>query len=111
MAARQSDAMQTDTNKRRQFIVFTSSQNLWLKVIISDKKKTDLSEHNSLSVWNSWDEIRLRVVLQEDVVALENNVRLSGNEQRAMRWFVAYSVAELPAIGSHLVAEKRWLFT
>lgn len=66
--------------------------------------ETHLSEGHSDSLWGTWESLGLRVVLQEDAIALENHIWLTVNHQRALERFKAHCVAKLPAIGRHLVA-------
>lgn len=65
---------------------------------------THLSEGHGDGVWDTRGRLGLRVVLQEDAVALENHVWLAVNHQRALKRFKAHRVEKLAPVGRHLVA-------
>lgn len=68
--------------------------------------ETDLSEGHSDCLWDTRERLGLRVVFQEDAVALENHIWLTVDHQRALKQVKAHRVAKLPAIGRHLVATR-----
>lgn len=70
-----------------------------------------LSEGHGDGLWDTRQRLGLRVVLQEDAVALENHVWLTVNRERALERFIAHCVAELAAVGRHLVATERLIST
>ncbi len=63
-----------------------------------------LSEGHSDGLWDAWERLGLRVVFQEDAVALENHIWPTINHQRALKWLKAHCVSKLPTISRHLVA-------
>lgn len=65
-----------------------------------------LSEGHGDGLWDTRQRLGLRVVFQEDAVALENHVWLTVNRKRALERFKAYCVAELAAVGRHLMATQ-----
>lgn len=66
--------------------------------------ETNLSEGHGDCLWDSWERLGLRVVLQEDAIALEDHIWLTVNHQRALERLKAHRVAKLAAIRRHLVA-------
>lgn len=73
-----------------------------LKLIHDDEMY--LSEGHADGLWETRQGLGLRVVLQENAVALKNHIGLTVNHQRALKGFKAHGVAKLPAVCSHLVA-------
>lgn len=73
----------------------------------STRKQTNLSESHDDGLWEAWEGLGLRVVLQEDAVALENHVRLAVDDQRALVRLEAHRVAQLPTVGRHLGGSEQ----
>lgn len=70
------------------------------------KNEAHLSEGHGDGLWDARQRLGLRVVFQEDAVALENHIWLTVDHERALKRFKAHCVAELAAVGRHLVATQ-----
>ena len=94
--------MQTDNQRYREIKLLLLLLGDLSELYTLINTDTHLSEGHGDGLWDARERLTLRVVFQEDAIALENHIWLTIDHQRALMGFKAHCVLKLASIGCHL---------